>query len=175
MMKQNDLGSLISANCIAKKDIATLRKTIDTFNGGYESNLIYIYGPSGSGKTFLLNGIYQAMAGGGIHNRVLRYRAPDFALELIEAIRQNTCLEFRMNIDKADALLIDDVDKFAHKCATQEEFEQIFNRFWENKSKLMIVTGSSSPDTLELTERLRNRLSWGKVIELKNTLTEEKG
>ena len=167
MKERFDLNDFHCADQDAENDLAYLQKTIDTFNRNYDDTVIYIYGPSGAGKTFLLNSIYKAMACGNSSNRVLLYRTPDFTDDMINALVENSSTRFRERLNRADAILIDDVDWMAGKPATQDEFERILNSFWESDSKLLIVTGSRSPDELKLTERLKNRLSWGKVIGLK--------
>ena len=167
MKRQYDLNAFYAADNDTENDLAYLRKTIDTFNRNYDDTVIYIYGPSGTGKTFLLNSIYKAMACGNSSDRVLLYAAPDFTDDLINAVVEDSVMRFRERLNKADAILIDDVDWLAGKTATQDEFERILNRFWESDSKLLIATGSCCPDDLKLTERLKNRLSWGKLIELK--------
>ena len=172
MMKRYNFNALASANHVAENDLAYLRKQIDVFNTCYENHLIYIYGTSGTGKTFLLNSFFKELVSAS-NNRVLFYRVPDFCDELVKAIQGGSSSQFRDKLCQAEILLFDDVDKLANKCASQEEFERIMNHFFESNKKLMLVTGTYSPDTLPLTERLRNRLSWGKVIELKNTTTEK--
>ncbi len=166
MMKQYSLNAIAETNHAAESDLTYLRKAIDIFNTCYEDHLIYIYGTSGTGKTFLLYSFLKELVGAD-NNRVLFYRIPDFCDELIGAINNNNRLQFKEMLRQAEILLFDDVDKLANKLATQEEFENLINYYCESASKLMLITGTCSPDDLPLTERLRNRLSWGKVIELK--------
>lgn len=167
-MNRYSFNALISANNVAESDLEYLRKAIDIFNMCYEDRLIYIYGTSGTGKTFLLNSFFKELVSAN-NNRVLFYRVPDFCDELVKAVRDGSSSRFMEKLCHADVLLFDDVDKLVGKTATQEEFERLINRFIESNNKLMLITGTYSPDALPLTERLRNRLSWGKVIELKNT------
>lgn len=152
---------------------AYLKQTTDWLNKRYderllEGNLVYVYGPSGSGKTFLLHKVYAALNCHGIATtgRALFYRIPDFFDEFIDAVQKGTTRAFEQRLYLAEAVLFDDVDDLTGKTQTQAEFEKLVNHCLEDNHTLMIVAGSSSPDKLLLTERLRNRLSWGKVIEL---------
>ncbi len=153
---------------------AYLKQTTDTLNKQYDErlqagNLIYIYGPSGSGKTFLLHSVYTALNchGKATAERALFYRMPDFTEEYVDAILKGTTRAFEQRLYRAEAVLFDDVDYLTGKTQTQEEFDKFVNHCLEDNHTLMIVTGSNSPDNLLLSERLRNRLSWGKVIELR--------
>lgn len=171
MMKRYDFNALISANNVAENDLEYLRKAIEIFNMCYEDRLIYIYGTSGTGKTFLLNSFFKELVSAN-NNRVLFYRVPDFCDGFVKAIKGGSSSQFTEKLCQAEVLLFDDVDKLAGKPGTQEEFERLINRFIESNNKLLLITGTYRPDALPLTERLRNRLSWGKVIELKNTQIE---
>ena len=133
-----------------------------------ENNLIYVYGPSGSGKTFLLRSVYAALNchGKATAKRALFYRIPDFIDEFIDSILNGKTRTFEQRLYHAEAVLFDDVDALTGKIQTQAEFEKLVNHCLEDNHTMVIATGSSSPDKLLLTERLRNRLSWGKVIEL---------
>ncbi len=165
-MDRYELEAFKRENRLAENDYVFIRKMIDAFSRTREVNLIYIYGPSGAGKTFLLYSLFAALENAGNSN-VLLYRMPDFIDELVRAIQSGTYKEFTQRFYYADAVLFDDVNKLVHKPTTQEEFERILNHYLEACNKLIIITGSCSPDDLKLTKRIRNRLLWGKVIELK--------
>ena len=153
---------------------AYLKQTTDWLNKRYderllEGNLVYVYGPSGSGKTFFLHSVYAALncPGKATAERALFYRIPDFIDEFIDSILNGKTRTFEQRLYHAGAVLFDDVDALTGKTQTQAEFEKLVNHCLEDNHTLMIVAGSSSPDKLLLTERLRNRLSWGKVIEFR--------
>ena len=134
-----------------------------------ENNLIYVYGPSGSGKTFLLHSVYAALncQGKTTTERALFFRMPDFCDAFVDSILGGKTSAFEQMIYRAEAVLFDDVDYLVGKTQTQVEFEKFLNYCLEEYHTLVIVTGSNSPDNLSVSELLWNRLSWGKVIELR--------
>ena len=153
---------------------AYLKQTTDLLNKRYderlqEDNLIYVYGPSGSGKTFLLHSVYAALncQGKTTPERALFFRMPDFCDAFVDSILGGKTSAFEQRIYRAEAVLFDDVDYLVGKTQTQVEFEKFLNYCLEEYHTLVIVTGSNSPDNLSVSELLWNRLSWGKVIELR--------
>ncbi|MBJ7449047.1 MAG: chromosomal replication initiator protein DnaA [Parachlamydiales bacterium] len=127
-------------------------------------NPIYIYGEKGVGKTHLL------MATAGVLNamgiKVVYTRAETFTEHVVGAIRAGEMQAFRKAYRHIDALLIDDVEVFSRKGATQEEFFHTFNTL-HVEGKQIILTASCPPQELKSIEpRLVSRFEWGIVLSL---------
>jgi chromosomal replication initiation ATPase DnaA len=106
-----------------------------------------------------------AAASGGAMT-VACVRASDFVDELIAALQDGTIERWRARYRRVDALLIDEIDRFAGTERTQEEFFHLFNAL-ADAGKQIVLTASRAPRTLtEMDERLRSRFEGGLVVEL---------
>ena len=129
-------------------------------------NPLFIYGDVGLGKTHLLH---------AIGNRVLRqtplksvvYTSSErFAIELINAIRNNSTPAFREKYRQIDLLLIDDVHFLSGKEATQEELFHTFNEL-HGSGKQIVLSSDRPPEELRgVQERLVSRFRWGLVADI---------
>lgn len=127
-----------------------------------EFNPIYLYGPSGSGKTHLLMATAHVLLSHGI--RTVYSRAETFTEHLVSAIRMGNMSQFRDVWRSCDVLLMDDIDIFSKKVATQEEFFHTFNTL-HLAGKQIILTSSTPPQDLSHVEpRLVSRFEWGIVV-----------
>lgn len=135
-------------------------------------NPVYLYGPDGVGKTHLLMAIAQSYKEQGLST--LYTRGETFTDHLIAAIRAGEMNTFRNIYRHTDVLLIDDVDKFSKKGATQEEFFHTFNTL-HLAGKQIILTAKVQPNTLsEIESRLISRFEWGITLPLYPLNEEEK-
>ena len=122
-------------------------------------NPIFLYGEEGSGKTHLLSAVALAMQKQNIS--VLYVKAETFTDHMIKAIRQGQMALFRNTYRQADVLLVDNIEHFANKHATQEEFFHTFNTY-HMAGKQLILTSRLPPKKLERIEpRLISRFEWG--------------
>lgn len=129
-----------------------------------EFNPIFLYGPSGSGKTHLLMATAQVLLSAGI--KTIYSRAETFTEHLVSAIRMGNMSQFRDVWRSCDVLLMDDIDIFSKKVATQEEFFHTFNTL-HLAGKQIILTSSTPPQDLTHVEpRLISRFEWGIVTPL---------
>jgi len=127
-------------------------------------NPIYLHGPSGSGKTHLLAAAFHAYQEKGI--KPLYVRAETFTEHVVSAIRSSEMGAFRNTYRHVDVLLIDNVQVFSKKGATQEEFFHTFNTL-HLSGKQIILSANCSPNELEMIEpRLVSRFEWGIVLPL---------
>lgn len=134
-------------------------------------NPIYLYGGVGSGKSHLLMSLATALKNKGLN--VLYVRAETFTDHVVSAIRAGEMSQFRQAYRNIDALLIDDVDVFSRKGATQEEFFHTFNTL-HLQGKQILLTSQSHPQGLQLIEpRLISRFEWGIVLPLHAPKPEE--
>lgn len=127
-------------------------------------NPIFIYGDSGRGKTHLLMAAANLLRKQG--QKALYVRADTFTEHVVAAIRAGEMSAFRQAYRSADALLVDDVQVFARKAATQEEFFHTFNTL-HLAGKQIIIAANCAPQELQNIEpRLISRFEWGIVLPL---------
>jgi chromosomal replication initiator protein len=122
-------------------------------------NPVFIHGPAGSGKTHLLHGLGHQFKSMGL--KVLYTRAQSFTEHVVSAIRCGEMRKFREVYRNIDVLLLDDVQVFSRKNATQEELHHTFNALHLD-GKQMVMTGNIPPSEMEFIEpRLISRFEWG--------------
>lgn len=127
-------------------------------------NPIYLFGRPGTGKTHLLMATANQLK--KEKKKVLYVRADTFTEHVVGAIRTGEMQQFRRAYRNVDALFIDDIEVFAHKGATQEEFFHTFNTLHLD-NKQIFLSATSSPQDLKFIEpRLISRFEWGIVIPL---------
>ncbi len=145
---------LLTESCNSSKDDPTT----------LHFNPIYLYGRSGSGKTHLLMACMHALKQVG--KKALYVRADTFTEHVVEAIRTAEMQNFRKAYRNIDVLLIDDIEVFSRKAATQEEFFHTFNTL-HVEGKQIILTSGLPPAELKFIEaRLTSRFEWGIVLPL---------
>jgi chromosomal replication initiator protein len=133
-------------------------------------NPIYIYGGSGVGKSHLLMALAHAFKNLGLN--VLFVRAETFTQHVVKAIRGGEMQEFRKIYRNSDLLIIDDVDLFARRSATQEELFNTFNAL-HTTHKQIIFSSNAPPGLLEgIEERLISRFEWGITLKLEAPTAE---
>ena len=124
-------------------------------------NPLYIYGGVGLGKTHLLHSIGNEIIKKDKAKRVVYLHSEKFVQNMVSAIRQNKLEEFKSVYRSVDALLLDDIQFFANKEKSQEEFFHTFNTLFEYK-KQVVLTSDRYPKEIEgLEERIKSRLVWG--------------
>lgn len=127
-------------------------------------NPIYIHGTSGTGKTHLLMAVAKALMSKGL--KVLYSRAETFTEHVVSSIRQGAMGIFRQTYRNSDVLIIDGVEVFSKKGATQEEFFHTFNTL-HMEGKQIILSANCTPAELQHIEpRLVSRFEWGLVMNL---------
>lgn len=129
--------------------------------GENHCNPFSLYGGTGLGKTHLLHAIGNEILSHNPNARVVYIHSERFVQDMVKAIKANTIENFKKFYRSLDVLMIDDIQFFANKEATQEEFFHTFNSLFE-RSKQIIVTSDVFPKNIEnIEERIRSRLSWG--------------
>lgn len=127
-------------------------------------NPIFLYGQQGCGKTHLLMATALAMQKQKIE--VLYVKAETFTEHMIKAMRIGQMALFRQTYRNADVLIVDNIDHFSNKTATQEEFFHTFNHY-HTAGKQIILSSRYSPKKLEKIEaRLVSRFEWGICLDL---------
>lgn len=128
---------------------------------GESYNPLLIYGGVGLGKTHLMHGVGNRMLECNPKARVIYLHSERFVNDMVNALRHNKITDFKQFYRSVDALLIDDIQFFAHKERSQEEFFHTFNALIDGDQQI-ILTCDRYPKELDgLEERLKSRFSWG--------------
>ncbi len=133
---------------------------------GKAYNPLFIYGSVGLGKTHLLQAIGNFVVSSGLPRAVVYTTSERFAIELINAIRNNVTPDFREKYRRVDLLLIDDVHFLEGKEATQEELFHTFNELYGNEKQIVLSSDRSPQKLSGLQERLVSRFRWGLVADI---------
>ncbi len=134
--------------------------------GKTKFNPLLIYGGVGLGKTHLLQSIGNNCLACHPDKKVAYITSEEFYLNFIDAIKNNNTKEFTARFRSSDLLLMDDVQFFAGKESTQEEFFYIFNTLYQN-GKQIVLTSDLPPNSLKgLQDRLISRFQWGLAVDI---------
>ncbi len=124
-------------------------------------NPLLIYGGVGLGKTHLMQSVGNRLLDLNPKAKVAYVRSEHFVNELITAIRHNRMDSFKQHYRSLDALLIDDIQFFANKERSQEEFFHTFNSMLESNQRIIITCDRFPKEVDGLEDRLKSRFSWG--------------
>jgi chromosomal replication initiator protein len=130
-------------------------------NPGRAYNPLLLYGGTGLGKTHLMHAAGNLMREQNPDFKVLYLRSEQFVGSMIEALRTKSMDEFKRRFRSVDALLIDDIQFFAGKDTTQEEFFHTFNALFESKQQIILTCDRYPKEVDKLEPRLKSRLGWG--------------
>jgi chromosomal replication initiator protein len=133
-------------------------------NPGNAYNPLFIYGGVGLGKTHLLQAIGNELR---LHNPNAKIRylhAERYVSDVVKAYEHKAFDEFKRQYHSLDLLLIDDIQFFAKKTRTQEEFFYAFNSLIEAKKQIVITCDTYPKEIADVDERLRTRFSWGLTV-----------
>ncbi|MEO8672268.1 MAG: chromosomal replication initiator protein DnaA [Tahibacter sp.] len=130
-------------------------------NPGRAYNPLLLYGGTGLGKTHLMHAAGNLMRAQNARTKVLYLRSEQFVSAMIDALRNKNMDEFKRRFREVDALLIDDIQFFAGKNTTQEEFFHTFNQLFEGKQQIILTCDRYPKEVDNLEPRLKSRLGWG--------------
>ena len=129
--------------------------------GAHEHNPLFLYGGVGLGKTHMMHAIGNLIQKNNPDARVVYLHSERFAADMVKALQTNTMTRFKEFYRSVDALLIDDIQFFAGKDRSQEEFFHTFNALFEGHQQ-MVLTCDRYPKEIDgLEERLKSRFGWG--------------
>ena len=127
-------------------------------------NPLFLYGGTGLGKTHLMLAVGNKIRQNNPKARVIYLSSERFVQDMITALRNNAIDQFKAHYRSADALLIDDIQFFAKKERSQEEFFYTFNSLLEGQRQIILTCDRFPKEVENLDERLQSRLSWGLTI-----------
>ena len=135
-------------------------------SGGF--NPLFIYGGVGLGKTHLMQAAGHLILDNNPMAKVVYIRSEVFVADMVEALKTNKMDRFKNHYRSLDALLIDDIQFFAGKNQTQEEFFHTFNQLLEGQ-KQIIITSDRIPQALKgVEERLLSRFGSGLTVQIES-------
>ncbi len=129
--------------------------------GDRAHNPLLLYGGTGLGKTHLMFAAGNAMRAADPAMRVMYLRSEQFFSAMMKALQDKAMDSFKRNFQQVDALLIDDIQFFAGKDRTQEEFFHTFNALFDGKQQIILTCDRYPREVDGLEPRLKSRLAWG--------------
>ena len=129
--------------------------------GDRAHNPLLLYGGTGLGKTHLMFAAGNAMRDNNPGTRVMYLRSEQFFSAMMKALQDKTMDAFKRHFQQVDALLIDDIQFFAGKDRTQEEFFHTFNALFDGKQQIILTCDRYPREVEGLEPRLKSRLAWG--------------
>ena len=131
---------------------------------GSSYNPLFLYGGVGLGKTHLMHAVGNAMRRQNPEAKIVYLHSERFVADMVKALQLNAINDFKRFYRSVDALLIDDIQFFANKDRSQEEFFHTFNALLEGGQQ-MILTCDRYPKEIEgVEERLKSRFGWGLTV-----------
>lgn len=133
---------------------------------GVSYNPFFVYGPSGLGKTHLIQAIGNEIKEKYPHKTIKYISLERFAIDYVNALRNNKPNEFKQKYRKYDVLIMDDIQFISNKEKTQEELFHLFNNLYET-NKQIIFSSDKHPNYIPgLEDRLKTRFSSGMIVDV---------
>ena len=133
-------------------------------NVGKAYNPLFLYGGTGLGKTHLMHAIGNTIISERPAARVAYLHSERFVADMIRALQHNSIEEFKNYYRSLDALLIDDIQFFAGKERSQEEFFHTFNALLEGQQQIILTCDRYPKEVDGLDDRLKSRFGWGLTV-----------
>lgn len=142
--------------------LAAARQVAENPGGAY--NPLFIYGGVGLGKTHLMQAVGNAMVAKNPNAKVVYLHSERFVADMVKALQLNAINDFKRYYRSMDALLIDDIQFFAGKERSQEEFFHTFNSLLEGGRQIILTCDRYPKEINGLEERLKSRFGWGLTV-----------
>lgn len=133
-------------------------------NPSHGYNPLFLYGGVGLGKTHLMHAIGNHLLQKKPGARVIYLHSERFVADMVKALQMNAINEFKSYYRSVDALLIDDIQFFAGKERSQEEFFHTFNALLEGNQQIILTSDRFPKEIDGLEERLKSRFGWGLTV-----------
>lgn len=133
-------------------------------NPGTAYNPLFICGGVGLGKTHLMHAVGNAILVMRPQAKVVYLRSERFVADMVKALQHNTISDFKRYYRSVDALLIDDIQFFAGKERSQEEFFHTFNTLLEGQQQIVLTCDRYPKEVSGVEERLKSRFGWGLTV-----------
>jgi chromosomal replication initiator protein len=133
-------------------------------NPGKAYNPLFIYGGVGLGKTHLMHAIGNLISKQKPDANVLYLHSERFVADMVKALQRNSINDFKKFYRSLDVLLIDDIQFFAGKERSQEEFFHTFNSLFDAGQQIILTCDRYPKEITGLEERLKSRFGWGLTI-----------
>lgn len=127
-------------------------------------NPLFLYGGVGLGKTHLMHAIGNQILKNNPRAKVLYLHSERFVADMVKALQTNAMNEFKRYYRNVDALLIDDIQFFAGKDRSQEEFFHTFNALLESQQQVILTCDRYPKEINGVEERLKSRFGWGLTV-----------
>lgn len=133
-------------------------------NSGKAYNPLFIYGATGLGKTHLMHAVGNAIEQQKPGAKVVYVRSERYVQDMVKALQTNSIEQWKRYYRSLDALLIDDIQFFAGKDRSQEEFFHNFNTLFETNRQIVITCDRYPKEVEGLEDRLKSRFGWGLTV-----------
>ncbi len=141
---------------------AAARQVAENPGGSY--NPLFIYGGVGLGKTHLMHAVGNALREKNPDVKIVYLHSERFVADMVKALQLNAINDFKRFYRSVDALLIDDIQFFANKERSQEEFFHTFNALLEGQHQMILTCDRYPKEIQGLEERLKSRFGWGLTV-----------
>ncbi|WP_367680663.1 chromosomal replication initiator protein DnaA [Candidatus Fukatsuia anoeciicola] len=133
-------------------------------NLGVAYNPLFLYGGTGLGKTHLLHAVGNGILAYKANMKVVYMHSERFVQDMVKALQSNTIEKFKRYYRSVDALLIDDIQFFANKERSQEEFFHTFNALIEGNQQIILTSDRYPKEINGIEDRLKSRFGWGLTV-----------
>lgn len=133
-------------------------------NPGGAYNPLFLYGGVGLGKTHLMHSVGNEIIKKNPNAKVVYLHSERFVADMVKALQINAINEFKRFYRSVDALLIDDIQFFARKERSQEEFFHTFNALLEGGQQMILTCDRYPKEIDNMEERLKSRFGWGLTV-----------
>jgi chromosomal replication initiator protein len=133
-------------------------------NPGGSYNPLFLYGGTGLGKTHLLHAVGNGLVARKPDARIVYMHSERFVQDMVKALQNNAIEDFKRFYRSVDALFIDDIQFFAKKDRSQEEFFHTFNALLEGNQQIILTSDRYPKEIDGVEDRLKSRFGWGLTI-----------
>ncbi|MDB9862266.1 chromosomal replication initiator protein DnaA [Litorivicinus sp.] len=133
---------------------------------GSEYNPLFLYGDTGLGKTHLMHAVGNNIRSRDPNAKIIYVHSERFVGDMVKALQLNAISDFKRVYRNVDALLIDDIQFFAGKEKSQEEFFHTFNSLLEGSQQIILTSDRYPKEINNMEDRLKSRFGWGLTVRL---------